>query len=77
MGLLPSAEPPLCPPGQTQPLRQLILLAVCQGQEPYTTFRELLGASAAVEAKGHYTCSVNSLARAGGVRDSRDDVRSR
>jgi hypothetical protein len=47
-----------------------------QGQVLYAAFNDLLVANAS-EAGGKYTYSLNAVARPGGVRFSRDDLRSR
>ena len=48
-----------------------------KGQVEYAQFHDLLVVNATTSATGEYTYSVNSLARPGGVRYTRDDLRSR
>ena len=48
-----------------------------KGQVDYAAFHDLLVVNATASATGEYTYSVNSLARPGGVRYTRDDLRSR
>jgi hypothetical protein len=48
-----------------------------KGQVEYAAFHDLLVANATASATGDYTYSVNSIARPGGVRYTRDDLRSR
>jgi hypothetical protein len=48
-----------------------------KGQVYYANFHDLLVVNATSDAQGQYTYSVNSIARPGGVRYSRDDLRSR
>jgi hypothetical protein len=48
-----------------------------KGQVEYAAFHDLLVANATASATGEYTYSVNSIARPGGVRYTRDDLRSR
>ena len=58
-------------------LNLLNLFDGSRGQVYYANFHDLLVVNAAADAQGQYTYSVNSLARPGGVRYSRDDLRSR
>ncbi len=48
-----------------------------KGQVEYAAFHDLLVANATASATGDYTYSVNAIARPGGVRYTRDDLRSR
>jgi hypothetical protein len=48
-----------------------------KGQVEYAAFHDLLVANAVASPTGDYTYSVNSIARPGGVRYTRDDLRSR
>jgi hypothetical protein len=48
-----------------------------KGQVEYAAFHDLLVVNATANAQGEYTYSLNSLARPGGVRYTRDDLRSR
>ena len=48
-----------------------------KGQVEYAAFHDLLVANAVATPAGDYTYSVNSIARPGGVRYTRDDLRSR
>jgi hypothetical protein len=43
----------------------------------YAAFHDLLVVNATTSATGEYSYSVNSIARPGGVRYTRDDLRSR
>jgi hypothetical protein len=47
------------------------------GQVEYAAFHDLLVVNATSSATGQYSYSVNALARPGGVRYTRDDLRSR
>ena len=48
-----------------------------KGQVEYAAFHDLLVVNATSSATGEYSYSVNSIARPGGVRYTRDDLRSR
>jgi hypothetical protein len=48
-----------------------------KGQVEYAQFHDLLVVNATTSATGEYTYSVNSIARPGGTRYTRDDLRSR
>ena len=48
-----------------------------KGQVEYAQFHDLLVVNATTSATGDYTYSVNSIARPGGTRYTRDDLRSR
>lgn len=48
-----------------------------KGIVQYANFHDLLVANTAVDPAGNYTYSVNAIARPGGTRYSRDDLRSR
>lgn len=48
-----------------------------KGQVEYAAFHDLLVVNATSSATGDYSYSVNSIARPGGVRYTRDDLRSR
>jgi hypothetical protein len=58
-------------------LNMINLFDSSSGQVEYAAFHDLLVVSATTSATGEYTYSVNSLARPGGVRYTRDDLRSR
>jgi hypothetical protein len=47
------------------------------GQVEFAAFNDLLVTNATVDAAGRYSYSINALARPGGVRYTRDDLRSR
>ena len=58
-------------------LNLLNLLNRNNGQVNYAAFNDLLVANSTFDAAGKYVYSVNTLARPGGVRYTRDDLRSR